>query len=67
MESVQLVKDNMWQSPDRWCFWDACTLLYRMRQEHFAEHDVTLEVVSTTGWVKNRGLLLGGDCMKGCM
>lgn len=38
-----------------------------MRQEHFAEHDVTLEVVSTTGWVKNLGLLLGGDCMKGYM
>ena len=38
-----------------------------MRQEHFAEQDITLEVVSTTGWVKNLGLLLGGDCMKGYM
>ena len=67
MESVRLVEDNMWQSPDRWCFWNACTLLYRMSQEHFAEHDITLEVVSTIGWVKNLGLLLGGDCMKGYM
>ena len=38
-----------------------------MRQEHFAEHDVTLEVASTSGWVNNSGLLLGRDCMKGYM
>ena len=38
-----------------------------MCQEHFAEHDITLEVVSATGWVKNLGLLLGRDCMKGYM
>ncbi len=40
---------------------------YRMRQEHFAEHDITLEVISTSGWVNNIGLLLGRDCMKGYM
>lgn len=67
MESVQLVKDNMWQPPDRLCCWDACTRFFRMRQEPFAEHDITLEVVSATGWVKNLGLLLGRDCMKGYM
>lgn len=67
MESVRLVEDNMWQPPGRWCCWDACTCLYRIRQEHFAEHDITVEVISTSGWVKNLGLLLLGVCMKGYM
>lgn len=67
MESVQLVKDNMWQSSDRWCCWDAYTRFFRMSQEHFAEHDITVEVISTSEWVKNLGLLPGGDCMKGYM
>jgi hypothetical protein len=35
-----------------------------MRQEHFAQHDITLEVVSATEWVKKLGLLLGRDCIK---
>ena len=64
---MRLVKDNKVAVTRPLVFLGCLHSPYRMRQEHFAEHDITLEVISTSGWVNNIGLLLGRDCMKGYM